>query len=93
LTNRALFNTCAILFIGFAITWGLPNIRQMFFKYQPTCEDIREDAVLTSFLTRNKFFSYFQWKPTVGYAWLLGLLFSLTIMGLTKVSEFLYFQF
>lgn len=93
LSNRGLFNTCAILLIGFTFTWGLPNIRQMFIKYRPTCEDMSEDVVLTTFSEGYKFPSYFQWKPTVEYAWLLAILFSLSIMGLTKVSEFLYFQF
>ena len=87
-----------VLIIGFAIVWGLPNVRQMFRHYRPVCEDIREpigdiDNTETRLILTSKFGRHFEWKPASGYALATGAMFALAVMGLTHVSEFLYFQF
>ena len=87
-----------LLFISLGIAWGLPNVHQIFCLYRPVCEDINEsidiipNAKIPSIL-KNKINCHFEWKPTMTYAWATGAIFSLAIMGLTHVSEFLYFQF
>ena len=87
-----------VLIIGFAIVWGLPNVRQMFRHYRPVWEDIREpigdiDNTETRLILTSKFGRHFEWKPASGYALATGAMFALAVMGLTHVSEFLYFQF
>ncbi len=79
-----------ILSLGFVIVWLLPNVRQLFQHYRPVCEDMKEDAHPPF---QGKLLQYFQWQPTKKYAWATGVLFAVATMGLTRVSEFLYFQF
>jgi len=86
-----------ILTLGFAIIWLLPNVWQMFQVYRPTCEDLKESHSLMDSKSlpalREKWLRLFQWQPTKKRAWATGVLFAIAIMGLTRVSEFLYFQF
>jgi alginate O-acetyltransferase complex protein AlgI len=42
---------------------------------------------------RGNLFSFPHWQPTRIYAWGIGLLFLISVNQLTRVSEFLYFQF
>lgn len=86
-----------ILSLAFAITWMLPNVRQLFQAYRPVCEDIKVGVPSSmpelSPALQGKSFRYFQWQPTRKRAWVTGVLFAVAIMGLSRVSEFLYFQF
>jgi hypothetical protein len=70
----------------------MPNVWQMFQTYRPTCEDLTEvtDTVPAQ---QAKWLRLLQWQPTKLRAWTTGILFAVAIMGLTRVSEFLYFQF
>lgn len=87
----------AILSLGLFITWFLPNVRQLFQAYSPTCEDIKGDTPLeitkSPSTFQEKLRQYFQWQPTKKFALATGVSFAIAIMGLTRVSEFLYFQF
>jgi D-alanyl-lipoteichoic acid acyltransferase DltB (MBOAT superfamily) len=90
-------NAIAILLFGLAIVWGFSNMRQMFWRYRSVCEDLREagrdfDSEPNGTLS-GRFGLHFEWKPAPGYAWATGALFALAILGLSHVSEFLYFQF
>ncbi|MBZ0095346.1 MAG: MBOAT family protein [Sulfuricella sp.] len=97
LTKVSSVNAMAYLSLSFSIIWLLPNVWQMFKAYRPTCEELKEShhAVKTniSLVQNGYFFRYIQWQPNKKRAWLTGVLFSLAIMSLTRVSEFLYFQF
>jgi hypothetical protein len=83
--------------LGFPIIWFMPNVWQIFQTYRPTCEDLKEhrpatDASLAP-AQQGKWLHLFQWQPTKKRAYVTGVLFAVAIMGLTRVSEFLYFQF
>jgi len=84
------------LSLGCSIVWLLPNVRQLFMDYRPTCGDLPENRTSETFEgspVRSRYVSYLQWKPGKVYAWLAGALFCFSVMELTRVSEFLYFQF
>jgi alginate O-acetyltransferase complex protein AlgI len=85
----------ATLISGFVIIWGFPNMRQLFRHYRPVCEDFHKEAMdlTVDTISPCRFGFYFEWKPVKAYAWLIGAFFALAILGLTHVSEFLYFQF
>lgn len=66
------------------IVWLLPNVREMLILYRPTWNDT---------IGETSFTGNFKWKPTKLTAVLMGLLFALSLIGITSSSEFLYFQF
>ena len=82
---------------GFVIVWLLPNVRQLFQFYQPSCEDLKGYQSIrnsnSALPQPDKWLRFLQWQPTKDRAWILGIIFAVAIMGLTRVSEFLYFQF
>lgn len=94
LASLSLSKCCLVLISSFAIIWALPNVRQIFIHYRPTCEDMKEDkqsAVSESL----PLLSYLQWYPTKLQAICYGVLFFmiLSFMASAGKSEFLYFQF
>lgn len=82
-----------ILSLSFLITWFLPNVREIFSRYRPTCEDIDNTNKALSANLVSKFDIALEWKTTTGNMLAAAFLFALSVMGLTQVSEFLYFQF
>ena len=86
-----------ILIIGFVIVWGLPNLRQLFLKYHPTCEDIQNTEQLSKAetLLSSRLFSFLRWQPSILQGAFYGVLFFMVIsyMASASKSEFLYFQF
>lgn len=85
------------LSMGFVIVWLLPNVQELFQCYRPTCEGLNENRESVEGkalpLPYGRFGRYLQWRPTKIYAWITGVLFCFSILELTRVSEFLYFQF
>ena len=88
------------LVLGFAIVWCLPNVHQIFRSYRPVCgegsgEDVagvragRSEAVRSPSRVQARL----AWKPSRTWAWFTGLLCVAALLNLTRVSEFLYFQF
>jgi alginate O-acetyltransferase complex protein AlgI len=75
----------------------LPNVRQLFQNYRPTCEDMKDNALsaIPEALPKSQgiLFDKLQWQPSLTYAWAIGALFVMSILEFTRVSEFLYFQF
>tara|TARA_E500000081_G_scaffold155459_1_gene196582 strand:- start:2082 stop:3641 length:1560 start_codon:yes stop_codon:yes gene_type:complete len=68
----------------------LPNIKQVFARIEPA---LSEDK----FSGKNSIFShcssYLTWKPNMVWAAITSLLFTVGLLTLGQVSEFLYFQF
>ncbi len=72
----------------------LPNLRQIFLGYRPTCEDLGSVARATGAAsTPGVAPPLLQWRPSTSMAWVIAACFLLSVGELTKVSEFLYFQF
>jgi len=70
-----------------AIVWLLPNTQQFVAAYDPVLESeqLREGG---GYLVRR-----LHWRPTVAWAAAVGALGFLAVTSLTRVSEFLYWQF
>lgn len=77
----------AILWImGLSIVvLALPNTQQFMRRYSPVLESVSN--------TPNRLFDALTWKPNTLWGGLISLLALYTILHLTQVSEFLYFQF
>lgn len=70
-----------LVLLGLVIVWTLPNVREWLQRFQPTLETAPARP------TR------LVWLAKARYAWASGLLFVLSVSFLTRVSDFLYFQF
>jgi D-alanyl-lipoteichoic acid acyltransferase DltB (MBOAT superfamily) len=86
--------------LSFVVVWLLPNVHEMFQRYRPVCEDGEVAgphqassvySIKPSLIGEKQ--HVLQWQPLLKYAWGIGALFAVLIINLTKVSEFLYFQF
>ncbi|MEK8020808.1 MAG: MBOAT family O-acyltransferase, partial [Candidatus Parabeggiatoa sp.] len=72
------------LFLSLLLTWYAPNTQQFMSRYQPAFDIYRGEAWRYSGL---------QWQPTRAWAASTAMIAALAILSLTRVSEFLYFQF
>lgn len=93
-------NALGSLGVGLLIVWLMPNVHQMFRHYRPVCAygtaadlDAAPPAKSGKAAWLFKIHEFLQWKPSIVRAWTTGFLFVITLMSLTRVSEFLYFQF
>ncbi|MGF1515970.1 MAG: MBOAT family O-acyltransferase [Elainellaceae cyanobacterium] len=62
-----------------------PNAYELLSRYRPALQTYPVEDLLAS--------SKLRWIPTSGWAVVSGILFSLAVLGMSRVSEFLYFQF
>ncbi len=70
----------------FVISVALPNVQQIMINYKPAFEAYKNKA------SRTKY-KKVEWRPTLLWACVTTLFFVLSILLLTRISEFLYFQF
>lgn len=66
--------------IGLLIVWGLPNTQQWLANVSPACDYVPRTSRV-------------EWRPTNTTAMLLGTALAFSILGMTRASQFLYFQF
>lgn len=71
-----------LIILGLLMVWCLPNVQQLMRRFQPVLE---ADSQLAS--------SRWQWQFNARFAWLAGLIFVLSVSFLSRVRDFLYFQF
>jgi hypothetical protein len=69
----------------FTLSWLTPNSMEITWRLKPALETRYRDAGLRQ--TR------WQWQPTTTYAVAFGLLFVVSVMALSNLSPFIYFQF
>ena len=99
LTHLNTVKALVFLSLGFAIAWLLPNVRELFRAWRPTCEDLKEDKQAADAGSLSKrpglFLRHLQWQPTKPQAICYGILFFtiMSYMASAGKSEFLYFQF
>ncbi len=88
-------NVASSIAVGLLLVWLTPNVHQMFLRYRPVCEDGEGVVSATApfAMPMGMVAKGLIWKPTTAWAIPLALLFFLCFISLTKVSEFLYFQF
>jgi hypothetical protein len=65
------------------IVFFLPNTQQLMRNYRPVYEKAITYATLTQLC----------WRPTLGWSFIIAFLFIYSVLGLSRISEFLYFQF
>ena len=68
------------LFVGLFAIWALPNTQQWLAAFAPAWDAVRSSSRLA-------------WRPTRRHAVLVGAIFAVSLLSITRVSEFLYFQF
>ncbi|MFW9257868.1 MBOAT family O-acyltransferase [Nostoc sp. CALU 546] len=72
-----------------AIVWLTPNVQEWMGKYDPVLNYEKVKKLSSNSL----FWSKLQWQPNQTYALIISVLTVIALLHLTKVSEFLYFQF
>jgi hypothetical protein len=78
--------------LGLGLVWFFPSVSQIMRRYKPTWEDMAGKAMPAPIPT-GRIALWLNWQPTPIRAVIVGLVFCSCLMSLTKVSEFLYFQF
>ena len=75
---------CAVIFLGLLIAWCFPNSQQIMARFQPG---------LDMPLVEKDKEKYWQWYPS-GIWMFIGIVAAIvSILTLTEVSTFIYFQF
>lgn len=86
-TNLKATYVAAMLIVGFAICWFLPNTQQWTRAYRPVYQDVEPPRGMLA---------HVKWSSKAVWTWVgLGMLLALSLLRLspTQVSEFLYYQF
>lgn len=73
----------AMMAAGLGICWLLPNVQELLIDYDPVA--IADNAPITPPAIR--------WQPSLRFALLSAVLLSASVLSLTTVSRFIYFQF
>lgn len=83
-----------LILFGLAVVWGMPNLRQLFAKQQPTCEDLNEKEAWES-QSVGGWGAALEWRDSKLQGAIYGLIFLglIAYMASAGKSEFLYFQF
>jgi D-alanyl-lipoteichoic acid acyltransferase DltB (MBOAT superfamily) len=91
-THLSTGGAIASIAFGCTLVWFFPNVREIMLRYKPTWDDVAGkhpvEPASQGFVARR-----LNWQPSPVYAIPLGILFFACVVSLTKVSEFLYFQF
>jgi hypothetical protein len=82
---RPAAGTLAWIAFAAAIAFGLPNSQQWMADEDPVLDGVRP--------ARGPLADRLRWRPTAGWALAVALLAIVALTHLTRVSEFLYFQF
>ena len=74
------------------VAWLLPNTNQLLSRFQPTLEYVPRDGIRPPPLD-PRWAEQWLWRPRAGWAWALAALAILAVLGLSRISEFIYWQF
>ena len=75
----------ALVLVGLAIAWGLPNTQQILTRFRPS---LQPDA-----WNQKDVPHALQWRPSAAWAVAIGVVFFVVLVELQQPSTFLYFQF
>ena len=70
--------------------WLLPNTQQLMRRFEPAYRCSNETMELAP---AQMMFGRLAWRPSLAWASLTALIVPVAVLGLSRVSEFLYFQF
>jgi hypothetical protein len=71
--------------------WLLPNSHQLLARFQPTLEYLVGDKSVAR--SAPRWISRFQWQPCRAWALAVAVLAIASVLGLSRISEFIYWQF
>ncbi len=74
-----------LIILGLWVVWALPNVQQLLHRQQPVLESIEP--------ARGWLIRVLAWNFTPVRAWMLAGLFVLSLTFMTRVRDFIYFQF
>jgi hypothetical protein len=74
------------LVVMFLVAWGLPNVQQLLHRYQPALETYPGEV-------SPPYWKRLAWRPAAGWSLVTAALLLVAVINLTRVSEFLYYQF
>lgn len=75
-----------IILVALLLVWIFPNTQQIMTRYQPAFDTFRGTIGRQAIL-------YFEWTLNKRYAAVTAIIIAYSILHLTRVSEFIYFQF
>ena len=64
----------------------LPNTQQLLYRYRPTTASYSKEI-------QHLRYRWMEWRPTLPWGLFVAAIFTISLLSLTKFSEFLYFQF
>jgi D-alanyl-lipoteichoic acid acyltransferase DltB (MBOAT superfamily) len=85
-TNMNVSEVLLFILLLASIAYLLPNTQQIMGRYKPAFEIYKNEI-------SYKGYSWLEWSPKFSWALLISLVFSLSVLSLTKITEFLYYQF
>ena len=74
-----------LIVLGLWLVWGFPNVQQLLQRWRPVYGEVEP--------ARGLMARMLEWRFTAQRAWLLAGVFVLAVSFLTRVRDFLYFQF
>lgn len=74
------------LLMGLILVWVFPNTQQIMINYRPAFETFRGEI-------GRHYMRFLEWKPSRTWAIISSIMAIYTTLNLTRISEFLYFQF
>ena len=74
------------LLLMFLVAWGLPNVQQMLHRFRPALETYPGEIAAPRWRRLS-------WQPTTAWAVVTSIFFVAALINLSRVSEFLYYQF
>ena len=72
------------LLVMFVVAWGLPNVQQLLHRHRPVIATYADELLPPGRLS---------WRPSAAWALVTAALLLAATVNLTRVSEFLYYQF
>ena len=70
----------------FALVWLAPNSMEITWRFRPALEISYRDAAVTDA-------GKFAWRPSPASAIVFSILFVISVLALSNLSPFIYFQF
>lgn len=84
------YTDLAWLIFWIAFLWALPNTQQWMARFTPSISTTAEQLTPPAFST---FWRRLAWQPSAAWAWIAAGLAVASVLRMSRISEFLYFQF
>ncbi len=81
------------LALWLVLLWFWPTTQEIMRRYTPALDFVEAAPKRTPVFWIDQAKERVLWRPSTGWAVLTGLLFGLSLLHLTQISEFLYYQF